>query len=376
MKIRIVTALAAAAVVTAGAGVSARPAQALELGFIDPSYQVENPTQFWSDAAVLKPKVLRYNVIWEDIAKTRPANPRNPSDPAYNWVFLDSVLRGAVEHKVTPILTFWRTPRWAAAKPSYRKYSFNALPSPKAFQDFVAATAQRYSGRFVEPGAATPLPRVARWETWNEPNMYLYPDKVGKRLTIGRDFTRLNNLAYAEIKRANRTNVVAAGAMTNTKKDSAAAKAPVNFLAMMKANRARFDVISFHPYPRVPGLGLREFAGKKGPNVGVGNFSVLIKTIDRLWPGKRYKIWLTEFGWQTTPDIIGVTPRTQAAYLRQSVLLFRKSYRRVTTLVWFLIRDEPLLRPDCLRCQTWQSGLRYAKGAKKPSFRTWINLAR
>jgi hypothetical protein len=43
-------------------------------------------------------------------------------------------------------------------------------PSASAFGSFVRALGTRYSGTYVPPGAARPLPRVNYWSIWNEPN--------------------------------------------------------------------------------------------------------------------------------------------------------------------------------------------------------------
>ena len=52
----------------------------------------------------------------------------------------------------------------------------------------------------------------------------------------------------------------------------------------------------------------------------LGNFDVLVQEIDRLY-GKRMRIWITEYGYQTNPPdkIFGVTWRKQATYLTQAV---------------------------------------------------------
>ena len=366
------------ALVASAAGAIAAPAGAapLRLGFFDPQYQTEQPAAFRADVAALRPEVLRYNLDWHTVAPRRPDVERNPADPAYSWGQIDALVQGAADRKVPVLLTVTGTPRWAVKRPAYRVYRFNAIPNAVRFRNFVAAAALRYSGRYDPDGDGRALPRVTRWEIWNEPNKYLYPHRTDRRgnfrrtapVTVGRDYAALVNGAYAELKRRSRANVVAAGSMAYSN-PYRAELAPLNFLRLMRAARTRFDVVSIHPYNSVPAQGLRQGAGSPGPNIYVGNFDRFVREVDRLWPGRR-RIWLTEFGIQSYPDrFFGVSPRAQAAFLTGSVRTFRTRYRRVEMFVWFLIRDEVALRG-------WQSGLRTAAGAKKPIYRAWQQVRR
>jgi hypothetical protein len=367
---RVAVALVATA---AGAIAPAAAAAPLRLGFFDPQYQTEQPTQFWADAAALRPQVLRYNLDWHLTAPRKPAVQRNPADPAYSWAHIDGLVQAAAARNVPVLLTVTGTPRWAVKRPAYRVYRFNAIPNATFFRNFVAAAALRYSGRYDPDGDGTALPRVTRWEVWNEPNKYLYPHRTDRRgnfkrggpITVGRDYAALVNGAYAELKRRSARNVVAAGSMAYSNAYRAEL-APLNFLRLMRASRTRFDVVSIHPYNSIPVQGLRQGAGSTGPNIYPGNFGRFTRELDRLWPGRRTRIWLTEFGIQSYPDrFFGVSPQAQAAFLTGAVRLFRTRHRRVETLVWFLVRDEAELRG-------WQSGLRTAGGAKKPVYRAWL----
>jgi hypothetical protein len=51
----------------------------------------------------------------------------------------------------------------------------------------VAAAALRYSGRYDPDGDGIALPRVSRWQIWNEPNKYLYPVRTDRRGNIRRN---------------------------------------------------------------------------------------------------------------------------------------------------------------------------------------------
>src|ERR1700727_2468012 len=66
-------------------------------------------------------------------------------------------------------------PRWADGKnpPKAYRQSRNAgwRPNAKLYGQFVRAVADRYDGHFRPSGASSPLPAVAFWSLWNEPNL-------------------------------------------------------------------------------------------------------------------------------------------------------------------------------------------------------------
>ena len=93
--------------------------------------------------------------------------------------------------------------------------------------------------------------------------------------------------------------------------------APLIFLRGMKAARATFDVASLHPYPPTGRLGFDD--GTQAPNMTLYNIGDYLKELDRLWPSKRYRVWLTEYGVQSKPDRYGATLTGQATFVRTGV---------------------------------------------------------
>ena len=85
-----------------------------------------------------------------------------------------------------------------------------------------------------------------------------------------------------------------------------------------------------------------------------------------LW-GKK-PVWLTEYGYQTNPPdkTFGVSWTKQAQYLKQAFAIARKN-PRIHMMIWFLLKDEPILAG-------WQSGLMTATGKKKPAFAAFASL--
>ena len=371
----------------AGVFALASPASAdLHVGLMDPAYQGDMPRSFFRDLGLLQPQVLRYDLYWNQVAPSQPANARDFKDPAYRWRDFDVAMleEAAAGFEGRVVVTVWRTPAWAFA-PGATGTAYSNAPDAQAYRDFVYAAAQRYAGG-DDPdgeGGLDPLPRIDHWEIWNEPNFYgaLRPQKdatTGQPLSPG-IFTTLLNDAYDEIHAVGEEHgfdpVVISGGLYRAK--STRGVNPIRFLEEIAALGARFDALGFHPYPTVPSLGLDDGAtgGTVYPSISVGNFDRLVADVERIWPGEDFPIWLTEFGWQSNPvpgaDQYAVGEAEQAEFLAGAIDRF-SSFPRVEALIWFLIRDEP---PDPRGVRdTWQSGLRRMDGTYKPSWDTWREL--
>ncbi len=380
---RILLALAALLAVGAGA---APASAATQVGLMDPAYAAANPTAYWQDVAALRPAFLRYEVHWNEIAPVKPKVQRNPADPAYRWGYLDDVVREAAANGYTGcdlIATVWRTPRWASAVKG--PYNYANTPDVTKFRNFIAALATRYSGSYDPDGAAGPLetlPQIACWEIWNEPNFNgaLRPQRKNGVPLAANAYVKLLNGAYAEIKAVGKRysfkSQVLGGALY--RQLSAKGIGPIGFMGVMKARGAKFDVLSIHPYNGIPNLGIRDGdgVGTRWPNIAIGNFDRFLSEVNRLWRGKRFPVWITEYGWQTKTgkhDQYAITEAKQAKFLKQSIDVFRTQYPRVNRITWFLIKDEPVTTTDG-RQNTWQSGFRRLNGTKKPSYAAWQKL--
>ena len=271
--------------------------------------------------------LVRINVRWDDVAARKPAKPTNHLDPAYDWAAPDALLHGLRRHGIAPIVTLVGAPRW-----TNRGRAPNWAPtSPNALANFAYATAQRY-------------PWVRRWLIWNEPNKYWQ-----LRPTSARTYTRvLLNPAYAQLKRANRNNLVGGG--VTAPRGGRGSVSPVDWIRDMRAARARFDAYAHHPYPmsrfETPASG----GCRSCETITMANLERLLANVQRAW-GTRKRIWLTEYGYQTNPPdrSLGVSPALQARYLSEASL---RVYRapRVDMLIRFLVRDEASVA-------RWQSGL-------------------
>ena len=100
--------LATAVTVAAGLAVSAATAQPkkqhvktsshLLVGINDEAFSLYgDPTTAFATLSTLKAQVIRVNLYWGGtkwaVAKSRPADPTDPGDPAYTWTIYDRLVR-------------------------------------------------------------------------------------------------------------------------------------------------------------------------------------------------------------------------------------------------------------------------------------------
>lgn len=345
----------------------------LRTGFLDNSYVISDPAGFWSDAVDLNVGFMRWDIQWVHMAATKPTNPRNVEDPAYFWSATDNFVRQAAEHGLQDriMFTLWATPKWAS---SLQASGTTAdMPKIDAWRAFVHVVATRYSGNYTPPGATTPLPRVISYETWNEPNasFALRPQIVnGKAVSPGNYVKLLNALKSEVTKVVSFKPTFVAGALY--KQGGRRSVTPINFIRGMAAAKAKFDVLSIHPYNNTPRLGLKDGLDQSKTNprfIGIGNLDTFITLSNQIF-GKKRPIWVTEFGWQTPnsgKNQYVATFKQQAQFAYESVQRL-KQLPQVERAAWFLLRDDP---PG--NGTFYTTGLRYNNGTEKPSFNTWMS---
>jgi len=363
----LITLVAAIALLAIPAGASA--SKNLSVGFLDNAYAGSDPTAFWADAVALDVGFMRWDMQWSVLAPTKPANPRDPADPAYDFTAADQFVRAAADHGLQGkvMFTLWKTPDWATKAKTAKA---TQMPDLTAWKNFVFACAARYSGTYVPPGQATPIPAVTNWETWNEPNaaFAFRPQKVGSKVVSPGNYVKLLNALKGEVSKVTSTHTFVAGALY--KQGGPGSVTPINFLRGMKAAHASFDVLSMHPYNNTPRLGLKDGVNQSKTNpsfIGVGNFQTFITLSNQIF-GKKHPIWITEFGWNTPSpgkNQYVATLKQQAQFAYESILRF-KQLPQVERMTWFLIKDE------APRVGAWYTtGLRTVTGSEKPSYSSW-----
>ena len=140
------------------------------LGVEDNAQILGNSEAVLPDIQALAPQVFRFTIFWSQIAKRKPSQARNSDDPAYDWSTVDQTVDRLNALQIPVLLTIVSTPGWAGG-------GGGGLKAPKRMldlQDFAYAAASRYDGTHVDAAGAT-LPKVVRWEAWNEPNLATAP---------------------------------------------------------------------------------------------------------------------------------------------------------------------------------------------------------
>ena len=291
-----------------------------------------------SELRSLGVQVYRFTLRWDQVAKRRPGKAANPSDPAYAWGWPDAVIRGLRAHGIAPVVTIWGTPRWAngGRTPNYAPRSKWALAS------FAKAAATRYRSQ------------AKLWLIWNEPNQRRW-----LRPTSALTYTRLLNVSYAAIKRANPGAKVGGG--VTAPRGNTGGENPVNWIQAMRRYHAKLDAYAHHPYPTRPKTETPWSGGCAWcKTITMADLDRLIREVRGNFPRKR--IWLTEYGYQTNPPdrLLGVSPARQALFGSAASLRARQA-PYVDMLIHFMVRDDSA--PG-----GWQSGLRTLTGAAKPAY--------
>jgi len=370
---RVVLLAASVAVAAVLAVPAASASRGLLVGILDDANTLNFPTQTFATLAALHAQVARVNLSWRAVAPTRPARPGDPTDPAYRWGEYDAAVSAAKANGVKVLLSIVGTPAWANGGGPAAK----APTSATDLHAFAYAAARRYSGSFSGPDA-TPLPAVRLWLAWNEPNnpVYLAPQYV----RTSRGWVMKSALDYARICAAIYGGVHATGIAgekvgcgataprgNNAPGSSRPSVSPLAFLRAVKAaGLRRFDAWAHHPYPGSP-FETPTSRPSSATAITLGNIDVLQAELRRLYGPTR--LWLTEYGWQTNPPdaLLGVSWAKQSAYLTQAVAIARRN-PGIDMLVWFLLKDDPVL-------SGWQSGLETAVGRHKPAFAAFRRAA-
>ena len=351
---------------------SALASRGMLVGIYDPVQPLISPDKTFATLTDLRAQVLRMDLPWgQYIAKTKPTNPVDPSDPAYNWDLYDDFVINAKKHHMAVLFTIYGTPAWAngGQKP-------NRAPKKMIYlRQFAYAAAKRYSGTFQRDDGVI-LPAVRKWMAWNEPNnpVFLRPQwvRAGKQNIpiAAKNYAQMCSAVWSGVHATHLKETVACGATdpkgNNKARSSRPSIAPLTFLAALKRYGLRhFDVYAHHPYYASPSESPAA-PPKSKTTVTLGNINVLITLLTRLYGNK--PLWITEYGYQTRPPDphFGVSWTNQAKYLSQAYAIARKN-PRIGLMLWFLLRDES-------RLAGWQSGLMTVSGKHKPAYNAFRRL--
>lgn len=403
---RIATVVAALLAVAMIAGAAAAPAGAapgLTLGFSADGHLTGGTSATrapWIGRAVsVGANVVRVNVFWAKVApRRRPEgfDPTNPASRGYRWSDTDAVVRELTSHGLRVLITVWDAPAWAEGphKPrSEREGTWR--PNPGELGQFAKALALRYDGRFpdpTQPGAF--LPRIDRWQAWNEPNLdyYLSPQwiRAGKGWTpVAPDLYRqLLNSFYAAVKSVDGSNLVLMagtapyGDVIGSDPPGSERLQPVAFYRYLFClNGARsltparcsspthLDGIDHHPY----GVGGPTWHALNPDDVAVPDIYKITRVLraavraGHVLPRGPKSIWVSEIGWSSKPpNPQGVPVTEDARWLEQAFYVLYK--QGVDTVLPLQIGDPAgVLELSAV----FESGLYYANGRPKPLARAF-----
>jgi|SRR5579884_232488 len=428
----VAAAVAVVVVLVSASGQTAQP-RLVESLFQDDNHLVYAPTPVVASTldtlASLGVDRLRITVLWSAIApgaasSARPAGFR-ASDPAsyppFAWAPYDRIVQlAAARHIGVDFNVTAPGPLWAmAGRAPASKLANHFAPSAAEFGGFVAALGRRYSGAYVPPGAHAPLPRVNYWSIWNEPNQpgWLAPqwavfggqprmaapvlyrallDSAWRALTLTGHTTASDTILIGELAPEGAEasapsspipplpflrTLYCVGADDHPLSGQAAVAAacPSGGRGFVAAHPALFDPTGFahHPYS----FFLAPTSSMPDPNFApLSDLSRLESTLDAIFSvygvGRRLPIYLTEYGYETDPPnpYRGVSPGRQSLYLNEAQYLAWRD-PRVRAMSQFLLFDsqpDRRFRPGSLRYwSTFQTGLLYANGRRKPSFNSY-----
>jgi hypothetical protein len=317
------------------------------------------------DVAGLGARVFTTGLFWSSVATSRPVNPQDPADPAYQWpAGLDATLDEARQRGVEPVLYVNGFPAWSNGGRSMEW----APDDPQDLADFMAAAVKRY-------------PQVRRWQVVSEPGKgaNFQPQGGGGR-TAPQRYARLLDAAYGAMHAARKNVVVIGGNLHPTGGDDRFSTSPPTFLKNMKlpsGARPRMDLFGMNPYSeRRPRL----VEPQQGSRVDINDLDWLLRRLDQLYPGKRLRVFIGEFGWQTehgNDQWFWFVPMKQQAEDLTAAYRLAARVGRIDTLCWFQLHDAPVSKDASgLFFTNWTGGLRKANGEPKPSQAAFRKVAR
>jgi hypothetical protein len=295
-------------------------------------------------------RVLQHQLSWREVATARPANPRNPADPAYKWpASLDAAVAEADHNGIKTALMVKRTPDWANGNRGEQWVPTRL----RDYADFMVAAARHYS-------------TVKHWMVWGEPTRGDSFKPMPPNATRGpRVYAQLLDQAYAALKSVRRSNVVIGG-MTWTVGVVSAAKF-VRWMKLPNGKAPRLDWFGHNPFSvRFPRLSKPTYAD----NVrDMSDVDTLYREVKRAYRGRRApRLWLSEFTVSARRNnrafAFHVSERSQAKWIT-SAFKIACTHRYIAGLGWYTLLDEADQKAGLT------SGLLDSTGKPKPAYNSY-----
>jgi hypothetical protein len=333
-----------------------------------------------NEFAALGADVVKINLYWDEVAPSGKRKPRgfDGSDPAgYAWGSYDTAVQGILAQGLRPYISLGgHAPRWATHG---RGRPGTMRPSAKEFRLFAEAAGRHYADVHI-------------WSIWNEPNLYswLGPQRRKGTPLSPSIYRGLYLAGYRGLDDGGHSgDTILLGELMPRGGTSPRKVRPLEFLREMacldrnyrqirgsaakkrgcrKIGRFPTSGIAYHPYTPPDGPHVRE--GRD--DAAIAQLARLRSTIDALARrGKlprRLPIWITEFGYQTKPpdSIFGTSLRKAASFMDESEWIAFRNSRVASYSQYTLYDDAPRPGPGPLRWSSWQAGLHFIDGRKKP----------
>jgi len=325
--------------------------------------------------------VVKIQLLWSDVA---PFGGRKPAgfdatDPSsYHWDTYPGAVNAILAAGMQPYLSIGgRAPAWATHGAGRAGTS---RPSAKEFGLFAQAVGRQF-------------PNVHIWSMWNEPNLFSWLSPQRKRGVPQSPsiYRRLYLAGHAGLRATGHgADRILIGELMPRGGNSSRKIRPLDFLREMvcldrnyrqyrgaearargctKVGRLPTSGLAYHPYTLRGGPAVNDGPG----DAAIGQLGRVTKTLNAIARrGKlprRLPLWITEFGYQTSPPdpYFGVRLKRAAAFMDVSEwVAFRN--RRVASYSQYTLQDDPPRTSGgpFQRWSTWQSGLRFGDGRTKP----------
>ncbi len=336
-------------------------------------------------------KALRVELAWGDVAPGEHSTSKpnfDATNPAsYNWSAYDELLFAAKRLNWPVLLTVTSpVPEWATAGHDDKKLV--TRPDDKDFKEFMTAVALHYAGM------------VSLYAIWNEPNhpQFLQPQFNAKGTPESpRIYRGLFQAGYEGLRAAGiakpkmlmgETAPVGYDTVSKSEIRKEGAKAllhdvaPLAFLREALCLNSKYRKAgtcgmlpvygySHHAYT----VGTPYYRPPQPDDVTIGVLSRLSQALDKAESAhaipRHIPIYLTEFGIQSKPSILGVSTTKQAEYdaIAEKIAW---SNSRVAAFSQYLLRDDPLggLPGSGVHGGVigFQTGLETVNGARKPLY--------
>jgi hypothetical protein len=299
-------------------------------------------------------EIFQFQIHWDEVAPTRPAHPRDPDDPAYNWSAVNPIVAQAQEYGIGLAAMIQRAPGWANGGRS----GIWAPKNPQTFADFAYAASKRY-------------PSIRRWMIWGEPSRVENFRPMVRNQPQGAEiYAGILDRAYGALKQASPSNIVIGGMTLN-----GGTVMPPQFLQWMKLKNGRpprMDLWGDNPFDaRFPRLADEPLGMYRGFN-DIDTLHSEIKAVYSAGHRKVPKLWLSE--WTIVSDHplplfsgFFVSRQEQAIRLKAAYQIASQT-PYVAGLGWFTLMDQLPSEGNA----RW--GLVQADGTPKPAFYAYKGL--